>query len=37
MMEIKFGRILVMCYEHQKEVTWLDDSNYYCAICASEL
>jgi len=33
MIRIKFGKILVVCEEHQKEVTWIDDSNYYCDIC----
>ena len=30
---IKFGNILVVCEEHQTEVTWIDDSNYYCKQC----
>ncbi len=34
--KIKFGKILVVCEEHQKEVTWIDDSNYYCDICGDE-
>jgi len=36
MISIKFGRIFVVCEEHQEEVTWLDDSYYYCALCEGE-
>lgn len=35
-MRIKFGKMLVVCRECQIEVTWIDDRNYYCKICAGD-
>tara|TARA_R100000742_G_C4272934_1_gene92308 strand:- start:1451 stop:1567 length:117 start_codon:yes stop_codon:yes gene_type:complete len=36
MERIKFGIILVACEVPKKEVTWIDDCNYFCEICAGE-